>query len=348
MISRDLLRYAYEQVADKLNKKNIIPEQEDKIRLCGNILSSMLNSGNSWEDLCEFCYNDKNILTKMNTELSRPFIGHNEFNESLLVSSLHFLREALLKERRDNTNRNIKDDLWDVFFYDNLDFSEPRKNEIKYLLNEFSIDVINNYLGSKDLSPFLRYEELSKNIEFKISQIEYIKDDIDRLERSLTNIKNAFNFVGLSKGFENILIKKERSRNITFAGLVAFSIILLFPISYECYYFFTTKSDINWVGFLPVIGLELILIYLFRVILSNYFSLQTQIMQLELRQTLCQFIQSYVEYAQEIKNLDKEALEKFENLIFSGIVLNSDKIPGTFDGVESLASLVQALKGDKS
>ena len=71
-------------------------------------------------------------------------------------------------------------------------------------------------------------------------------------------------------------------------------------------------------------------------------------MQLELRQTLCQFIQSNVEYAQEIKNLDKEALEKFENLIFSGIVLNSDKIPGTFDGVESLASLVQALKGDKS
>jgi len=348
MISRDLLQYAYDQITDKINKKNIIPEQENKIRLCGNILASMLNSGNSWEDLCSFCYSNKNILSKINSELSKPFVGHNEFNESLLVSSLYFLREALLKDRRDNANRNIKEDLWDIFLYDNLDFSEQIKNEIKYLSSEFSIDVINNYLGSKDLSPFLRYEDLSKNIEFKISRMEYIKDDIDRLERSLTNIKNAFNFVGLSKGFENILIKKERSRNITFAGLVAFSIILLFPISYECYYFFTTKSDINWVGFLPVIGLELILIYLFRVILSNYFSLQTQIMQLELRQTLCQFIQSYVEYAQEIKNLDKEALEKFENLIFSGIVLNSDKIPGTFDGVESLASLVQALKGDKS
>ena len=56
---------------------------------------------------------------------------------------------------------------------------------------------------------------------------------------------------------------------------------------------------------------------------------------------------SYIEAHPQILD-DKEALEKFENLIFSGIVLNSDKIPGTFDGVESLASLVQALKGDKS
>ncbi|MCL9764767.1 hypothetical protein [Neisseria subflava] len=95
---------------------------------------------------------------------------------------------------------------------------------------------------------------------------------------------------------------------------------------------------------LPIIGLEFVLIYFFRVVLTHYHSIQTQIMQLELRQSLCQFIQSYAEYAKKIKTDDKDALEKFENLIFSSILSNPDKVPGTFDGVEGLTSLLKELK----
>ena len=76
---------------------------------------------------------------------------------------------------------------------------------------------------------------------------------------------------------------------------------------------------LNWKMFLPFVSIELISLYLFRVILTHYNSIKTQIMQLELRQTLCQFIQSYVEYAKEIKEKDGDSLEKFENLIFSSI-----------------------------
>ena len=155
----------------------------------------------------------------------------------------------------------------------------------------------------------------------------------------------AFNFVGLSQGFKDILDKKNGSKCWTFWGLVVLAIILLAPVAYEAYYLINSNIDMKWQNLLPVAGLELILIYLFRVVLNHYLSLQTQIMQLELRQSICQFIEEYVKFAEKIKETDRGALEKFENLIFSGIVLNPNKIPGTFDGIDSIAPIIDAIKG---
>lgn len=87
------------------------------------------------------------------------------------------------------------------------------------------------------------------------------------------------------------------------------------------------------------IGLNLFLSRLF-----HYRTVQTQIMQLDLRLSLCQFIQSYAEYAKEIKTNDKDALDKFENLIFSSILSSDEKIPSTFDGLEQLNSLIKQFK----
>ena len=67
-------------------------------------------------------------------------------------------------------------------------------------------------------------------------------------------------------------------------------------------------------------------------------------MQLELRKSLCQFIQNYAEYAKEIKENDGVVLDKFENLIFSSIVASDDKIPTTFDGMEQIAKLAEIFK----
>ena len=64
-------------------------------------------------------------------------------------------------------------------------------------------------------------------------------------------------------------------------------------------------------------------------------------MQLELRMTLCQFIQSYAEKSKELKGYNKEGFEKFENLIFSSIVSSDEKIPSTFDGMEHVPSLLK-------
>ncbi|MBK7299223.1 MAG: hypothetical protein IPI79_01660 [Moraxellaceae bacterium] len=73
-------------------------------------------------------------------------------------------------------------------------------------------------------------------------------------------------------------------------------------------------------------------------------SIQSQILQIELRMTLCQFIQNYAEQSKVLKEQNKEGFEKFESLIFSSIVSSDDKIPATFDGVEQLASLLKVFQ----
>jgi hypothetical protein len=96
---------------------------------------------------------------------------------------------------------------------------------------------------------------------------------------------------------------------------------------------------------IPLFSIEIILIYFFRVILLNHRSIKAQLMQLELRQTLCQFIQSYTEYSSKIKASDASALDKFENMIFSGVVSNSEKLPSTFDGIEQISKMLKSVKG---
>ena len=95
---------------------------------------------------------------------------------------------------------------------------------------------------------------------------------------------------------------------------------------------------------IPSITLEVILVYFFRVVLAQYRSIKAQLLQLELRAALCQFIEKYAEFAAKTTEAKAPISEKFESLIFSGILANEDQIPSTFDGVEQFAKLIDALK----
>jgi hypothetical protein len=95
---------------------------------------------------------------------------------------------------------------------------------------------------------------------------------------------------------------------------------------------------------LPVFSITFILIYYFRVALQNHNSIKAQLSQIELRKTLCQFIQSYSDYSTKIKKEDPESLSKFESIIFSSIITNGDNIPSTFDGLEQVVKLISDLK----
>jgi len=298
------------------------------------------------------------------SDLRRPIID-NQFNDRLLFISLFFLREAIIVDKikgityiRDDVKENLssKEEIWNCFIknYEELSkivtdshrspFSYPN-NLASYIIYDLPIDILNYHLGNKEIKAFVEYKNLVKDVEIKKEEIKKEREKIDELEKSLRKFKMAFNFIGLSQGFKGILDKKNSSKFWTFWGLVVLAIILLAPVVYEAYYLIKNNIDMKWQNLLPVAGLELILIYLFRVVLNHYLSLQTQIMQLELRQSICQFIEEYVKFAEKIKETDRGALEKFENLIFSGIVLNPNKIPGTFDGIDSIAPIIDAIKG---
>lgn len=176
------------------------------------------------------------------------------------------------------------------------------------------------------------------------------KTQINNLKDKLDEYKVGFNFVGLYKGFSELAAKKEQERKFLLKSLLGLGAMILVPLAIQFVVSLLKAGGSVFVltdllTLLPLISVEIILVYFFRIVLHNYKATKTQIVQIELRQTLCQFIQSYAQYASTIKKDDATALEKFENLIFSGIMSDSEKLPATFDGIEQLSSLFKNVKG---
>jgi hypothetical protein len=94
-----------------------------------------------------------------------------------------------------------------------------------------------------------------------------------------------------------------------------------------------------------IIAVEIIMLFFFRIVLTQFRSVKAQLLQVDLRISLCQFIESYAEYVSKLREKDSTALSKFEALIFSGLVAEESGIPSTFDGVEQVANLVRSLRG---
>lgn len=228
---------------------------------------------------------------------------------------------------------------------------------LDFFQNRRAIELINYRFHNKDFQAFLNYEKNKGEVENKIveysTEIATKQQEItDYLEGKQTTVKgfanklddlrSSYNFVLLNQGFEQILKQKNVSKWLLFASIVAMGIITVSPLLYKIYK--NSWSEMTWQEIAFGVGLELILIYFFRVILNEYNSVKTQIMQLELRVSLCQFIQSYAEYAKEIKQDDPSALEKFENVVFSNILADSRDMPSTFDSVEQIGNFIKNIK----
>jgi hypothetical protein len=179
--------------------------------------------------------------------------------------------------------------------------------------------------------------------------------------------ETAFNFVGLDSAFQALERKKQLGYHLSQFVLTILAMIILGVLVLEAKIIWDAiqnnqlyinsiengsrdvllhKIELADYAYLifPTLAIEIILIYFFRVVLSNYNSIKAQILQIELRRSLCQFIQSYADYAKEINDKSAGTLERFEQIIFSGIVSDPDKVT-TYDGIESLANMVKAIKG---
>lgn len=192
-----------------------------------------------------------------------------------------------------------------------------------------------------------KFEEISKRSN---QEIEEHLEKIEQQKLTLEKHEQAFNFVGLHEGFNNLHKTKSKEKNYSLTGMFILCIIMFAILACELWYG-QTRSEADTANItnlilivMPLVAIEILLIYLFRVVLANYQSIKKQLLQIELRMTLCQFIQSYTDYANKMKAADKASLEKFENLIFSGIVMDDQQLPSTFDGIEQISKMVSALK----
>lgn len=359
-------------------------EQElSKINFCIDVLKEFSNDYNDWAKNCQSSLSIS-IPSLFTLEKHIKKFG---VTDEIYLYCARILREYILFSERRYTYINLlmKDidfpepkeqraalDLlnkyWITFLNNSSNVIHPQnKDLLNYIINgHFDIDVINNFLGGNNFQAFSKFEKnlaqitkIYSGIESKKTELENLlkekEEKVNTLAKKLEEQNKAFNFVGLSKGFEKLLSKKIWAKRGSFSLMVLIFLALIsLPFLFIGARFLNwfqeyniQWSQISWEHMLPVLGLEFVLIYFFRVVLNHYNSIQTQIMQIELRQALCQFIQSYIDYAKEIKEKEHggNSLEKFENLIFSNILSSPDKVPSTFDGVEQLANMINSLKG---
>lgn len=188
-----------------------------------------------------------------------------------------------------------------------------------------------------------KIEEYKEDIRTLIDAAGDSKVDLERYCGKLDEYKGDFNFVLLSKAFSNLLSTKkdelEKTSKVTrffICALIAIPFILLANHVFDWY---VVKMDVTAIAYyLPVFSLELLILYFMRLYYVEEKTIKTQILQIEQRLSLCEFIHDYVETKNK-SGSDKESWVLFEKLIFSPIQLTSENIPSLLDGAATVAEL---------
>jgi hypothetical protein len=228
-----------------------------------------------------------------------------------------------------------------------LDLIEEQKFRLPVEVMEKRLKWLEGqYKDLENKEAFKTFVEQAPKLEEHIDSVKGLEAQVTKAEKTLTNQKNAFTFVGLEQGFATLSTKKENlAKEQGKLSYTLMSFILALPFLLGLVYYFT---DLDWLQHLylglPALSLELLLLYFYRVNLQHLRSTEAQIVQLELRQALCQVIQNYTDYSSEIKAKDPSALERFEALIFSGLRMDEKNVPTSFDGLESLTNLIKSIQ----
>lgn len=334
------------------NLKSSSNSYASRIRISRKVVTWILNNPEEWDKNCAF-----NIVRLGNQfpDALNSYSLTNDSNADLIYVYVYaFLAEFEFNKAPSN-GEEINELTYTIALIQND--SEPLDERLKslktYVSYHMPASILKKYINNKDLKKFSEFNSLlekAKQLSLDWnSEIQEKKLSVDVLKKNLDEYKTAFSFVGLNKGFEELANKKYIELRYTFIFLIFMGVLILSPLVYQFFEVSNLASErgflFNFASLLPLISIELVLIYFFRIILINHRSIKTQILQLELRQTLCKFIQSYVDYSKKIKVDDASALEKFENLIFSAVLSDSDKIPSTFDGVEQISNFIKSIKG---
>lgn len=170
---------------------------------------------------------------------------------------------------------------------------------------------------------------------------------LSEYENKLTEYKNDYNFVLLSKAFSNLLqskksesLKNKKTTNKFFLFLVSIPMLVLINHVFGIY-----KVEINIDAiayYLPILSLEVLVFYYMRLYYIEGKILNTQILQIEQRLSLCEFIHDYVDTKNKT-GADKDSWSLFEKLIFSPIQLSSENIPSILDGASAVADVVSKV-----
>ncbi|WP_192551874.1 hypothetical protein [Pseudomonas sp. IzPS59] len=234
-------------------------------------------------------------------------------------------------------------------------FTGNDRTQITFARHSMPVQVAKKLLNDPAIAEFRKFSQTVKEASsLKAdwdSELEERRLHVEAIQQGLKNVTSSYNFVGLVDGFRQLAISKRTERRIAFWSLILLAVVMTTPPVVQISYVFThldaieSKKGLLLYTLPTILAIEIILIYFFRVVLAQFRSVKAQILQLDLRIALCQFVQSYAEYSKKIRKDDPSALARFEAIVFSSLVSESEGIPSTFDGTEQLANLIKSVRG---
>lgn len=201
------------------------------------------------------------------------------------------------------------------------------------------------YLEKID-APFKLLKATEKKVELWNSNLAGWESRAQEAESRYSNVVSSNNYLGLSHAFKEIIESKAGEAKTLLNSLTKIGwFTILWPalqFIIGLILFCLDKKDIPILSLITfAIAVEAISVYYFRLIHSRWTTLKSQISQLELRSSLCAFVH---DYASKSKELERDVLTKFENMIFSEVTNDNSPPPSIYDAADSIAKLLTAWK----
>lgn len=327
---------------------------KDKVVKIIKIIIARNTSGFDSFDICTF--NIENRGNSFIDIINKDFLS--EHWNLIIFDLLRFCKEFELK-----SNSYIEDVYQFLMLYNSKQFEY---DEVYYIFNKMPYDILNHqYREKTDNLKSEIVSSIDKVIENELPNkkeaIELLKNDCNSYVNLLKGFKQEFSFLALNQAFNKLEKSKKNARLIVLIFLFLLgSLIVYIPYFYyeksflieqmtKIFNLSLNKSDdamplfILFSGLIPMVFIESIFIYYFKIVLNKYNSLADQIVQLETKQAIMQFIESYVDYKKN-KGLTNEELSKFEDIIFSQISPNLKDVPTSPDLVSIIDVISKATR----
>lgn len=337
-------------VRNKLPAESSGKSDMDFVPYLGSILNSMIGDPKSFDQYCTV------NIQLVGSSFTNRLLAQESTPNSLI--ELFAIAYRFVVELDFTAPGSLSSELAAVMTYvtENLtNFDGQVRRMLTYTHYVMPVTIARQLLHHPKVSHArLLFESLEKAEKYKQDwdkEIGERKTELVAIGSQLKHLNTGYNFVGLVDGFKRLAGEKVVEKHVAFASLIFLALLVVAPVSAELWFVIfrsdeVAKHERTLLYSLPaLITLEVVLIYFFRVVLSHFRSIKAQLLQLDLRIALCQFIQSYAEYAQKIKAQSSTSLEKFESVIFSGLMASEETLPSTFDGTEQLTKLFDAIRG---
>lgn len=321
--------------------------EKQRHKALSKLLKSFISQCTEWDARTEHSIENKS--KQLGYRISACEMTNYEIDETIALC-FEFVLEAEMFDSylNDYMTAEVKD-----FCIDYIDELHPSaKKSIQRSLLVMPSRIVRRLSVAQDVKTcrdFIENVSKSERMIYKWEKdIEEKEKRVQKLNDAILRQEADFNFVGLYDGFFRLGEVKRIEMLWAKKILIGISILMPIPLMIEMVYMLFSKDTPTVTSqlykLIPVASITFIFIYYFKVAISNFNSIKAQLVQIELRKSLCCFIQSYAEYAKEIKGENNYLLRKFEDIIFSNIMVSEEKMPSTFDGINQIASLINSFK----